>query len=115
KLADGYMALLDGLTLAGTVPGWGHRRFQAVAEMMTTEDAEPRWAKLRACAAGHGIRACWSEPIRTPDGDVLGAFVAYETAPRGPDVWEIGLVDATVGLATIALERHRSRRQLDGY
>jgi signal transduction histidine kinase/DNA-binding response OmpR family regulator len=115
NLADDYTTLLDGLTLAGTVPGWGHRRFQAVAEMTPTEDAGPRWAELRACGAGHGITACWSEPIRTPDGEVLGAFVAYEAVPRGPDVWEIGLVDATVGLATIALERHRGRRQLDGY
>jgi len=115
NLPDGYVALLDGIAIAGTEPGWGHRRFQPVAEMALAGDAEPRWAALRSQAAEHGLVACWCEPVKSPAGIVLGAFMLHAAAPRAADAWELALVDDTVGLARIALERHRHRRQLEGY
>ena len=115
NLPDDYTGLLDGLSLLGTVPGWGHRRFERVADMTLGDEAEARWADVRRNAARNALHACWSEPISAPDGTVLGAFVLYTDVARTPEAWEIALVDATVGLASVALERHRSRRQLEGY
>jgi hypothetical protein len=115
NLPDDYVALIDGIPIAGTQAGWGHRRFQLVSEMELADGAAPRWNDLRACGQTHGLRACWCEPIGSPAGTVLGAFALYESEPRVPDAWELALVEDTVGLARIALERARSRRQLDGY
>jgi signal transduction histidine kinase len=46
---------------------------------------------------------------------VLGTLVLCAAAPRTPDSWERSLLEDAVGLACIALERQRSRRQIEGY
>jgi signal transduction histidine kinase/DNA-binding response OmpR family regulator len=115
NLPDDYVALIDGIPLAGTQAGWGHRRFQLVSEMELAEGAAARWTELRTVGTTQGLHACWCEPIGAPEGTVLGAFALYESVPRVPDAWEQALVEDTVGLARIALERARSRRQLEGY
>ena len=115
NVPEDFRALVDGLAIAGATPGWGHRRFAPTVEMELDEGADGRWNALRACATTHGLLTCWSEPIIAPDGAVVGAFVLYENETREPDAWEHSLVDGVVGLASIALERHRSRRQLDVY
>jgi signal transduction histidine kinase/DNA-binding response OmpR family regulator len=113
NLPDDYARLVEGFSIAGTPPGWGRRRFERIADVSL--DAEPRWDGARRLVAQHALHACWSEPILAPDGTVLGAFVLYAAEPRTPDAWEITLVDATIGLASIALDRHRGRRELEGY
>ena len=115
NLPDEYVALIDGIPLAGTQAGWGHRRFQLVSEMELAEGAATRWIELRTLGTTHGLHACWCEPIGSPEGTVLGGVALYESAPRVPDAWDQALVEDTVGLARIALERARSRRQLEGY
>jgi signal transduction histidine kinase len=116
NLADEYVALIDGIPIAGTQPGWGHRRFQLVSEMKLADCwRAARWTELRAAASRRGLLVCWSEPIRSPDGTVLGTLALYDAAAREPAAWELAIVDAAVGLASIALERERSRRQLASY
>jgi signal transduction histidine kinase/CheY-like chemotaxis protein len=115
NLPEDYVTILDGIPIAGTEPGWGDRRYQAIAEMDVPVDADPRWAALRARAEEHGLLACWSEPIRSPAGTVLGALVLYAAEARPLGAWELRLVEDTIGLARIALERQRNRRQLEGY
>jgi signal transduction histidine kinase len=83
--------------------------------MELADGAAARWTELRTLGTTCGLHACWCEPIGSPEGTVLGAFALYESAPRVPDAWEQALVEDTVGLARIALERARSRRQLEGY
>jgi signal transduction histidine kinase/DNA-binding response OmpR family regulator len=115
SLPDDYARVVEGLSTEGTTPGWSRRRFERVADMPITDETDPQWTDAHRMGAEHAIRACWSEPISAPDGTVLGAFALYAAAPRTPEAWELTLVDATVGLASIALERHRGRRELEGY
>jgi signal transduction histidine kinase/DNA-binding response OmpR family regulator len=115
NLPNDYAQLVDGFSLAGIPSTWGRRRFEPIADISLGDDAGSRWDEARRMVAQHALQACWSEPIATPDGTVLGAFVLYAAVPRTPDAWEITLVDATVGLASIALDRHRGRRELERY
>jgi len=66
----------------------------------------------RDLAIKNGIRAAWSEPILTKDGEVLGTFALYSSASRIPTDAEIELIEGARHIALIAIERQRSQAAL---
>jgi formate hydrogenlyase transcriptional activator len=68
--------------------------------------------EYRDLAIRNGIRAAWSEPILTKDGEVLGTFALYSSEPRIPTKAEIELIEGAGHIALIAIERQRSRAAL---
>ena len=82
--------------------------------------ADDRWPdSYRARALAHGLRACWSTPMLSQDGTVLGAFATYYRTPRSPTPQQQAIIDQFSHLACIAVERahaedalRRSERQL---
>jgi formate hydrogenlyase transcriptional activator len=69
--------------------------------------------EYRDLAIKNGIRAAWSEPILTKDGEVLGTFALYSSEPRIPTDAEIKLIEGAGHIALIAIERQRSQRALE--
>ena len=79
-----------------------HERTRVVVEDIATHS---QWAALQDAALGHGLRACWSEPILSGEGEVLGTFATYALEPRRPGMRETWLVEAAAQLAAVAIER----------
>jgi signal transduction histidine kinase len=74
---------------------------------------DPVWPdELRDLAIRNGIRAAWSEPILTNDGELLGTFALYSPKPRLPTTAELELIAAAGHIALIAIARQRSREAL---
>ena len=48
--------------------------------------SDARWdaCEWRALALAHGLRACWSTPVLSTDGQVLGTFALYSREPGSP-------------------------------
>ena len=71
---------------------------------------ETRWAAYAWCpmAMAHGLQACWSTPISSDAGKVLGAFAVYYGEPRTPTPEEQGLIDQFTHIASIAIDRAQS-------
>ena len=82
--------------------------------VVTTDIAlDPLWDDdFRSLAQSHGLRACWSMPLRSIAGKVLGAFCMYYREPMTPSERELRLVEAGAAVAAIAIERDRSDRTL---
>jgi signal transduction histidine kinase len=74
-----------------------------VPDVMTS----PLWEKRRLEAVKHGLRACWSTPIVSSNGAVLGTFAIYHPEPATPTEDEIRFVDIVTRTAAIAIERER--------
>src|SRR5229473_249269 len=81
---------------------------QVIAADLTTET---RWAEYEWCpmALEHGMRACWSTPIRSAAGEVLGAFAIYYAEPRTPTRQDQALIDQFTHIASITVERERAQ------
>src|SRR5262249_20857327 len=62
-------------------------------------------------ALPHGLRACWSTPIFSADGDVLGTFAMYYRQPASPTRLHRSVIAVATHLARIAIERHRARQE----
>lgn len=69
--------------------------------------------EYRDLAVKNGIRAAWSEPILTKDGEVLGTFALYSSEPRIPTDAEIEIIEGAGHIALIAIERQRSHQALE--
>jgi signal transduction histidine kinase len=77
---------------------------QVIAADLTSET---RWAAYAWCpmALAHGLQACWSTPILSMAGKVLGAFAIYYDKPRTPTSLHQSLIEQFTHIASIAVER----------
>jgi formate hydrogenlyase transcriptional activator len=70
---------------------------------------DPRWPDAnRELALQNGLRAGWSEPILTKEGELLGTFALYASEPRVPTEIELELIQRAEHIALIAIGRQRS-------
>jgi len=110
-----YVAAVDGVEIGDGVGSCGTAAATGRRVVVTDIATDPRWAAFAQLAAQHGLRACWSEPIRNAYGVVLGTFATYYAEPRGPRPEEIALVEVAADLAGIAIERSRVRDEITRY
>jgi PAS domain S-box-containing protein len=73
---------------------------------------DPLWSGLKDLAARHGLRACWSTPIFSSGGTVLGTLAMYYPRVHQPDAIERRLVDVITRTAGVAIERKRGEEGL---
>lgn len=67
----------------------------------------PLWGDLRALAMEQGLQVCWSIPIRSAQGALLGAFVMHHPDMREPTPGATEIIDFVA--QTVALVVHRAR------
>ena len=75
--------------------------------------SDTRWDtyEWRTLAMAHGLRACWSTPIRSSDEKVLGTFAIYSREPGSPTAQHQHLIGQITHLATVAIEhKHREEK-----
>ena len=74
--------------------------------------ADPLWNGHREFALRHGLRACWSVPMLSSEGKVLGLLAAYCSEPRNPSDFHLRLLRTSAHLGAIAVQRHRAKQAL---
>jgi len=67
---------------------------------------EPIWDDYRDLVAPYGIRAVWSRPLFTREGEVLGTFAVLYREVRHPGALDLQLIENASHIAGIAIERH---------
>ncbi len=112
RLPEAYSRALEGKQIGAHAGSCGTAAWRG--EPVETLDiaTDPLWVDYRALALSHGLRACWSSPIKARDGRVLGTFAFYYTSMRGPAELERAIVDKCVHLCVIAIEHERARERI---
>ena len=98
---------IDGLAIGPTVGSCGAAAYSGERVIVADVESHPNWIAYRELMRRAGLRACWSEPIRASDNEVLGTFAMYYAEPRSPAAWEIQLLESMASLAGISIERDR--------
>jgi PAS domain S-box-containing protein len=70
------------------------------------------WNDYRALAVEQGYRSCWSTPIRSPQGRMLGALTMYSRQKHTPSASEMGISALATQLAGIAIDRAHAAESL---
>ncbi len=109
---EDYNAAIDGMAIgpdAGTCGTAAHSGKRTIA---TDIASDPGWSAFRDLALSHRLRSCWSDPIRSRNGNVLGTFAIYGRDPGGPGPNHLRLLETASHLAAIAIERKREEEAL---
>src|SRR5439155_2499699 len=107
-----YTEAIDGLVIGPCVGSCGTAAYRAEPVIVSDIASDPLWADFRDLALGHGLRSCWSTPILSSAGKVLGTFAIYYRQPRSPTPQEHELIEQITHLASIALEREHAEEAL---
>ncbi len=94
----------EGVGSCGTA---AFRRQRVIVEDIATH---PFWKGFTP-AEEAGLRSCWSEPIFSSSGKLLGTFAIYHREPLSPGEDELRLIEQASAFAGIAIERHRAETE----
>lgn len=112
SLPDFFNQAINGVKIGMNVGSCGTAAF--LGERVVVEDivSHPYWANYKDLAAAAELGSCWSEPICSTSGLVLGTFAIYRKEPSAPDEQKIALIESAANLLGIALERIRAEEEL---
>ncbi|MGE0402823.1 MAG: PAS domain-containing protein [Kofleriaceae bacterium] len=110
SLPPAYAAAIDGVEIGPSVGSCGTAAFHAKTVVVEDIATDPLWAEFKDLAARHELRACWSTPILSADGTVLGTFAMYHRVPMIPSDRDREIVDLLAHTAGLVIERDRQIR-----
>ena len=107
-----YNEAIDGAPIGPQAGSCGTAAYLNRRVIVNDIQTDPLWADYRQLATHAGLAACWSEPIRSAAGKVLGTFAIYGRQPGSPGAAEINTLNTAVQLASIAIERKQAEAAL---
>ena len=93
----------------GSCPVAAYKNERVIVEDIQTD---PRWAPIKHLVEGTGLCACWSQPIRGSQGEVIGTFAIYRQRVGGPGPDDLGFMETAAEMASIAIGRVRAEEEL---
>ena len=105
SLPDFYNDAIEGFGVGVGAGSFGTSAYTGQRVIVEDVQTHPYWAHYRELTSKAGLGACWSEPIRSVSGKVLGTFAIYHRQAHKPDEEEIRLIEQASNLAGIAIGR----------
>jgi PAS domain S-box-containing protein len=112
SLPEAYIHAIDGVAIGPAVASCGSAAFTRRQVIVSNIADDPLWIDYRDLALGHGLQACWSTPVISSDGTVLGTFAVYYGEPQQPTDADLRLIERMAHFACIAIERKRTEEAL---
>jgi len=112
SLPKAYTAAIDGALIGPRAGSCGTAAFRGEQVIVSDIAGDPLWADYRAIALPHSLRACWSTPIISSEGKVIGTFAMYYREPRSPSRRDRDIITKITHLAEIAIERKLTHEKL---
>ncbi len=118
NLPKAYTEAIDGAFIGPSVRSCGTAAYRARQVIVSDIATDPLWTDFRDLALAHSLRACWSTPIFSSEGKVIGAFAMYYREPRSPNPREQDTIKHITHLAAVAIQRRlgeAARRESEAY
>src|SRR5207253_689794 len=112
SLPESYTQAVEGLAIGPCVGSCGTAAYRREPVYVSDIAQDPLWAPFAEFALSHDLRACWSSPIFSSAGEVLGTFAMYYRQPRQPTPRDLRIVDIVTRTVAIAIERSRAEQAL---
>jgi GAF domain-containing protein len=106
SLPPEYVQAIDGGQIGPKNGSCGTAMYRGEPVVVTDIASDPLWEDYKDLAMANGLRACWSTPILSGRGKVLGSFAMYYREPRTPTGEEAGLTEVATRIAALAIEHH---------
>jgi GAF domain-containing protein len=109
SLPESYVKVIDGNPIGPKHGSCGTAMFRGKPVIVSDIATDPLWDDYRSYASAIGMAACWSTPILSSKGKVLGSFAMYYREPRTPRDEEKHLTEVATRLAAQAIEHNIKR------
>ena len=112
SLPKEYCDAVNGLQNGPNVGSCGTSTYTGKRCLVENIETDPKWADIKQFALPHGMRCCWSEPIISSSGTVLGAFGMYYNHPALPNEEESADLVSAARLSSIVMERDQNQKRI---
>lgn len=112
SLPAAYNKAVEGLRIGPAVGSCGTAAFWNVPVVVEDIATDPLWRDLRGAAEIAGVAACWSHPVTTTEGEVLGAMALYDVEPSSPRPEQMDGLEIAARMVGLAVERDRLEERL---
>lgn len=112
SLPEDYSAVIDGISIGPHTGSCGTAAWSGETVIACDIATDPNWDHIKHLALDRGLASCWSTPIKSSDDQVLGTFAFYYRQANKPDPFHQLLVDVSVDLCALVLEREQSRNRI---
>ncbi|MCE9663965.1 EAL domain-containing protein [Halomonas sp. M5N1S17] len=107
RFSRNYSERLQNVPIGSAAASFGaaaYLRRQVITEDIQTDS---RWERFRSAASAEGLRACWSSPVVTAKGDLLGTFGTYYHASSAPSELSKRRLRQAAALVALAIVKDR--------
>lgn len=112
SLPDEYNSAVEGLKIGPTVGSCGTAAFWNERIIVEDIHTDVLWKDLKKHAVKAGVASCWSHPITSKSGKVLGATALYSPEPRAPTQHELDGLATAARMFGLAIERSYAEQAL---
>jgi len=112
SLPEIYVKAVDGAPIGPRNGSCGTAMYLGKPVVVTDILDHPLWEDYYELAKLSGLRACWSTPIFSGSGKVLGSFAMYYREPQTPTGSEARLTEVATHIAGVAIEHERAQKEL---
>jgi len=102
----------DGLAIGPCAESCGTAAYRDEPVIVCDIASSPLWADYKDIALAENLAACWSIPLHSSNGEVLGTFAMYYPTPHHPSAEDWNLIDQFTHLAEIAIESSQAKQAL---
>ena len=110
-LPEPYCQAINGVTIGPKVGSCGTAAYLKKQVIVTDIAHDPLWEDYKTVALQHALAACWSQPITTAGGEVLGTFAMYYDHPCSPHDSDIRLIERAATLAAHIIQNRKSEQE----
>jgi PAS domain S-box-containing protein len=112
RLPQKYIDAIDGVAIGPTGGSCITAAYRAAPVIVSDIAVDPLWAAYRHLPLAHGLRACWSAPILSSAGQVLGTFALYYREPRRPRPQDLEVLEQIAAVAAVAIQHQRAHERV---
>ncbi|MEQ9236871.1 PAS domain S-box protein [Coleofasciculus sp. E2-BRE-01] len=112
RLPERFQQVTNGLAIGSCAGSCGTAAYRNEPVIVCDIANNPLWADYKDIALSENLAACWSIPLHSSNGDVLGTFAMYYPTPRHPSAEDWNLIDQFTHLAEIAIESSQAKQAL---
>jgi diguanylate cyclase (GGDEF)-like protein/PAS domain S-box-containing protein len=112
SLPEFYNDAINGVEIGKNVGSCGTAAHSNQRVIVSDIQVHPFWNDYRELANQAGLKSCWSEPIRSTSGKVLGTFAIYHRKINSPTENDLAIIEQTASLASIAIEKKQAEEKL---
>ena len=95
---------INGIAVGPAVGSCGTAAWRGESVAVNDIRSDPLWQRFRMLPVPAQLHACWSSPIKSRQGKVIGTFAFYFTERRAPSKLEEQIVATCVHLCAVAIE-----------